>query len=220
MDRNQHLADWRLVWNKVAPLTAAERDRFARESLQLVRAALIYQRNALEMFEEPELHDLLRLPAASVTTAGDWPPGDDVLFPALMASPDLRLGGIFLASASVRLPVAVLKAVELSASPFEEGEIRLLERESEWRRSTISGLFDKIKLLGCCEDGSLTLHEALAIAVVHRDDFGHGELGQPATEGGYKQRREAVLDTVRVCRLLQAQRKVCGWTLDRLAGSR
>src|SRR6266853_15457 len=102
MDRIQHLADWRAAWDKVAALTT-ERDRFARESLELVRAALIYHYNALEMYEETEFHERLRRqPAASVTTSARWPITDDPLFPVLMSSPAPRLGGIFLASASVR----------------------------------------------------------------------------------------------------------------------
>ncbi len=83
------------------------------------------------------------------------PKSGEPLFPNLMSPADARLGGVFMASASFRLPVALLKAVELSASPFEDGEVRLLKREPDWNRNAISGLFDGLRKLRCCVGGPL-----------------------------------------------------------------
>ena len=61
--KEQHLAEWESIWSKVELLMTTRRvswDRFARESFELVRVALIYQRNALEMYAEAELHQPLR----------------------------------------------------------------------------------------------------------------------------------------------------------------
>ncbi len=158
VNKGQHLAEWRAIWRKVAPLTTGRKvswDRFARESFELVRAALIYQRNALEMYAETELHVPLRPSASGVVTPVLWPKSGEPLFPNLMSPADARLGGVFMASASFRLPVALLKAVELSASPFEDGEVRLLKREPDWNRNAISGLFDGLRKLRCCVGGPL-----------------------------------------------------------------
>jgi hypothetical protein len=130
-----------------------------------------------------------------------------------MSPPLTMLGGIFIASASFRLPVAVLKAVELSADPCESPELKLLKRDAEWDRKTLSSCFPAVKELKCCNKRPLgydppgRLRNAIVIGVGHRDDFGHGEVGQPLTEG-YKREREEVLNSLHVCRVLQAQREL------------
>ncbi len=229
--KGKHLEDWRALWEAVVRLPTKREnqgtwDRFARESFELVRAAMLYQRNALAMYEDATLHGLLRPSSGSITiTPVPWSDAEP-LFPSIMSAPSPMLGGIFVASASFRLPVALLKAVELSADPFEEPETKLLEREAEWKRSVASGYFPGVKKLGCCDKGPLGtnaiggLRNALVIALVHRDDFGHGEVGQPVTEGTYRREREEVLDSLYVCRILEAQRELCRWVLTRLTEKR
>ena len=227
LNRAKHLADWDELWKTVTNLrtTRTEKgDRFARESFELVRVALIYQRNALEMYSsEGELHKKLRPPEEGIQPASCLDGGELLpTFPNLMASPDPRLGGVFVASASFRLPVAVLKAVELSACPFQGQELRTWLKDSYWNGNAVSEVFDDVKQLGCCESplGSAIpgkLCNALAIALVHRDDFGHGEVGHSDKGmGKYRKEREGVLDSLYVCRILQAQRELCQWTLARL----
>jgi len=225
------LVEWRELWAKVISLPSEREhrvtwDRFARESFELVRVALLYQRNALEMYEETTLHELLRPLNLEVVPQLPWPADTDPLFPNIMSCPNTMAGGVFLASASFRLPAAVLKAVELSADPFESPELKLLKRDAEWDRKTVSGFFGGVKTLGCCKERPLNsdepgrLRNAIVIAVLHRDDFGHGEVGQPVTEGAYKREREEVLNSLHVCRILEAQRELCRWTLARLAEKR
>jgi hypothetical protein len=238
MDKSTHLDQWRTLWSKVLTLPTehgANWDRFARESFELVRAALIYQRNALEMYEDtpPLLHGRLRDPKSHTVAPLPWPEDQEPVFSKVMLAPRPILGGMFVASASFRLPVAVLKAVELSADPFEEH--KLLKRDGDWNREELCRAFEDakgkgkgarrlgVKGLGCCngpqlgEDSLGRLRNAIAIIVVHRDDFGHGEVGQPATSD-YKRQREGALDSLYVCRILEAQR--CRWTLDRLTAKR
>jgi hypothetical protein len=43
-----------------------------------------------------------------------------------------------------------LKAIELSADPFERADVKLLEREGEWKRSVVSGFFSGVRKLACC----------------------------------------------------------------------
>jgi len=233
VDRHTHLEQWRALWERVHPLPTervATWDRFARESFELVRAVLIYHRNALDMYDDtPELlHGPLRDPHSHTVTPLPWS-GEPVLS-NVASAPSPMLGGMFVASASFRLPVAVLKSVELSADPFEEH--KLLKRDGDWNREALCRAFEDkgvkrlgVKGLGCCngpplgEDSVDRLRNALTIMVVHRDDFAHGEVGQPAT-GDYKRQREGVLDSLRVCRILEAQRELSTWTLDRLTGKR
>jgi hypothetical protein len=223
MDKAAHLADCDSLWENAKGMLAKQRglswDPFARESFELVRVVLLYQRNALELYEETVLHGRLRNRAAAVTPA---PWIGDALFSVPGAS-NTVLAGIFVASASFRLPVAVLKAVELSAEPFEER--KLIKRDSDWNRDILRGAFKKVKALKCCNDSSLgadtgaRLLHAITIAVVHRDDFGHGEVGQP-TVGEFRRERGDVLDELHICRILEAQRELCRWTLTRLSEKR
>jgi hypothetical protein len=229
VNKSDHIDAWRTLWSEVCRLPTGRPvswDRFARESFQLVRVALLYQRNALEMYDDTntELHGPLRSPDSGVVSPLPWPDKTEPLFPNIMSLPQKMLGGVFVASASFRLPVAVLKAVELSADPFED--MKLLKREGDWHRATLQQFFKNVKSLGCCNgssslgsNGSERLRNAITMMMVHRDDFGHGEVGQPATDD-YKRERERVLDSLHVCRTLEAQRELCEWTLKRLTEKR
>jgi len=226
MTKDEHLIEWKALWEAAIRLFN-ERDkritwdRFARESFELARIVLLYQRNAIEMYEDG-IHELLRS-AGSIRAI--LPIDSEPLFSVLMRSQNVMLGGIFLASASFRLPVAVLKAVEVSADPFEGSELRLLRRDAEWDRKKFSNLFPRVKILDCCSDGPFgqddddRLAKAITIALIHRDDFGHGEVGQPPTVD-YRRDREELLTSLRVCRILQAQRELCRWILARLSDER
>jgi len=220
MNKAEHYVEWAALWEEAKDVSKLKTswDRNARESFELVVMALIYQRNAIEMYEEATLHGALRTSEASAGPSIPWP-SEEPLFPKMMESTDAKLGNSFIASASHRLPVAVLKAIESFVSPFAP----LLKGDGDWSRAALATFFGTVKEMGCCDkasalgsSGSERLRHSLVIMSIHRDDFAHGEVGHPP-DGDYKKRRESVLDSLHVCRILESQRVLCRWTLKWLA---
>ena len=216
MNKAEHYGEWAALWEEAKDVSKRKTswDRNARESFELVAMALIYQRNAIEMYEEGTLHGALRTSEAGAGPSIPWPSGEP-LFPKMMESTDAKLGNSFIASASLRLPVAVLKAIESFVSPFAP----LLKGDGDWSRAALATFFGTVKEMGCCDkasalgsSGSERLRHSLVIMSIHRDDFAHGEVGHPP-DGDYKKRRESVLDSLHVCRILESQRVLCRWTL-------
>ena len=132
-----------------------------------------------------------------------------------------------LASAAFRLPVALQKTIEArpgAATVF--GDLWGPSNKKgalDWRRK--EGMFDsfsKVKALGDCAMGALggtveeRLQYATTIITVIRDDFGHGEEGDSGP-GTYMGDREAVLNTLYTCRIVEAAQLLIDWALGKLS---
>jgi hypothetical protein len=218
---SKHLDDWTWLWKEAERVFTQRNnwDRITRESFELIEAALIYHRNALAMYtpEDGGLHRPLRASTPGAAPSFAWS-SKEPLFSEIRKSADVKLGNSFIASASFRLPVAVLKAIETSVAPFA----RFLNGDGYWNLDALSTCFKDVKKLGCCKTTTAPgtsrvteLKNAIAIVLVHRDDFGHGEVGFPH-KGSYRTQREEILNSLYVCRILQAQRELSRWVLARL----
>jgi hypothetical protein len=75
-------------------------------------------------------------------------------------------------------------------------------------RKSAPPYFAALDRLKCCEVGGLGADQkeardnSLTIILVHRDDFGHGEEGD---KSDYGRKRQSVLDSLHMCRIIQAQ---------------
>jgi len=217
MTEGEHLEDWTGLWKEAESVFDRKKswDRITRESFELIEATLIYHRNALAMYTPGGLHGRLRTttPGAPSFLRSSTP-----LFSEITKSTEVKLGNSFIASASFRLPVAVLKAMEISITPFAG----LMNWDGYWNLEALRERFPLLKKMGCCKTsiaagpgGLEGLKNAIAIVAIHRDDFGHGEIGFPV-KGNYRTQREGTLDSLHVCRILQAQRELSRWVLKRL----
>ena len=121
MNKATHYEEWAALWEAAKDVSKGKTswDRNARESFELVAIALLYQRNAIEMYEEEARHGALRTSEAGAGPSIPWP-SEEPLFPKMMESTDAKLGNSFIASGSLRLPVAVLKAIESFVSPSQK----------------------------------------------------------------------------------------------------
>src|SRR6266481_4928785 len=75
MNKAEHYGEWAALWEEAKDVSKLKTswDRNARESFELVVMALIYQRNAIEMYEEATLHGALRTSEASAGPSIPWP---------------------------------------------------------------------------------------------------------------------------------------------------
>ncbi len=104
MNKAMHYEEWAALWEAAKDVSKGKTswDRNARESFELV---------AIAMYEEEALHGALGTSEAGAGPSISWP-SEEPLFPRMMESTDAKLGNSFIASGSLRLPVAVLKAIE------------------------------------------------------------------------------------------------------------
>ncbi len=104
MNKAMHYEEWAALWEAAKDVSKGKTswDRNARESFELV---------AIAMYEEEALHGALGTSEAGAGPSIPWP-SEEPLFPRMMESTDAKLGNSFIASGSLRLPVAVLKAIE------------------------------------------------------------------------------------------------------------
>jgi len=106
--REDCLTQWNKLWFaavRVVALDHIQGDEAAMEPLQLLVGALIYHRKALESFSDATLHEPVRQDPALLRGLLTLP-GD-----ALVERATEKLavmGGMHLASASLRLPTAIL----------------------------------------------------------------------------------------------------------------
>jgi hypothetical protein len=155
MTEGKHLEDWTQLWEKSKGVFQRRKswDRTVRESFELIESALIYHRNALAMYapEAGGLHRHLRVSTPAAPPSFPWT-SKEPLFSEIapIADVKLKLGNSFIASASLRLPVAVLKAIETSISPFGG----LLSGDGYWNLEALGGRFEKLKKMGCCRNTS------------------------------------------------------------------
>jgi hypothetical protein len=183
----EFLARWKTLWEIVRVSGGRTNGKGGtREAFELFTAALVYQRNSLASFTADALHRSLRpVETDAPSTALHIP---EPLFENFRpVDGKTGLAQLHLASASFRLGTAF----EL-ATGFRIG------------RRLAPNYFGALHGLKCCERGALgpDPNAAMEHALVHRDDFGHGEVGD-ATEYG-KGRKDA-LNATHVCRIVQAQ---------------
>ena len=110
--REDCLNQWDGLWAaaaRVAALDHVHADEAATEPLQLMVGALIYHRMALEAFCDATLHDPVRQDPASLKDLLSLP-GAALLEPA--TAKRAVMGGVHLASASLRLPTAILETID------------------------------------------------------------------------------------------------------------
>jgi hypothetical protein len=212
----QHWQTLRALERRVSGAWPSER---AREAFQLVQAALLYQAHSFPHFGGL-LHHGWRLPP-SVPRAGAYWNEDDALPFELFLRPNEAIAQMHLASAAVRLPVALQKTIEAypgSEAPFGDlWGIPRGRREHDWLRLRIEDRFPHVRNLRCCAEGPTLgatepeqFQRALAIIMVVRDDFGYGEEGDPQGSE-YERARKRVLDTIYTCRIVEAQALLIGW---------
>jgi len=85
MNKATHYEEWAALWEAAKDVSKGKTswDRNARESFELVAIALLYQRNAIEMYEEEARHGALRTSEAGAGPSIPWP-SEEPLFPKMM----------------------------------------------------------------------------------------------------------------------------------------
>src|SRR6266542_818884 len=75
MNKAMHYEEWAALWEAAKDVSKGKTswDRNARESFELVVIALLYQRNAIEMYEEEARHGALRTSEAGAGPSIPWP---------------------------------------------------------------------------------------------------------------------------------------------------
>ena len=200
------------VWESLHQLDLRRwgRDEW-REPFQLVTGAVIYMGNALAALSDEERHRLLKPQAEENVTA--------IL--ASDALPDFSapkaLGGDFalmhLASASVRLPAAVW----LLWKGFRNAAVRGIVGNDDVIRRQLVPHLEQVAALGCCRSDwgrADALKASIALVVAHRDEFMHGEAGEPDEE--WRRRRPVAMSAAYRCRLVESQLTVVEWAVEAL----
>ena len=217
--REDCLNQWDGLWAaaaRVAALDHVHADEAATEPLQLMVGALIYHRMALEAFCDATLHDPVRQDPASLKDLLSLP-GAALLEPA--TAKRAVMGGVHLASASLRLPTAILETMD--ARPKARAAFDGLCRDDsqgrpyDWKRGECADVFDDPAIGAHCDGSALTLPASLVRLLLFREDFGHGEEGRGRMDRWVTE-REGKFDEVRRCRAFEAQRLLISWALNAL----
>ncbi len=177
-----------------------------REPLELIVAALIYLNRGLQAFSDETIHERVR---------GPGPPLGPILArdarDLLAADLDREemLGRMNLASAALRLPVAVLETIDANPTAAEEFDGLIDCDNWFWNDKAVQG---RLPSLACCPE-PLNAPSALAVVMLIRQDFGHGEKPK-GTKG--KSSRERCLNKTYRCRRVEAEQCLIGWALEKL----
>lgn len=175
---------------------------------------------------EAAFHQNLRKHRQSMTTDALMSYSGDPMFKEIGNLND-DLWQMHLASASLRLPPAAFKTTRLyRAEGTRFGDLWSCDKD-EWIRRKAHSRFLDLQGLGCEDStGALLgnseeerLQRAVVAMLVHRDDFGHGEVADVfgnADLKAYLQVREATLDSLCPCRIVETQQVLIRWALDRL----
>jgi len=172
---------------------------------------VIYLGNVLPALGGEDLHRLLKPQAEENVTA-------------ILASDELpefdapkALGGDFalmhLASASLRLPAAVW----LLGKAFRNVAVRGIVGEGDLIRRNLLTHLEMTLTLGCCRSGWAGTDQfkvSTALVVAHRDEFMHGEAGEPEEE--WRRLRPRAMAAAYRCRLVESQLTVIEWALELL----
>jgi hypothetical protein len=166
-------------------------DEKEREAFQLLAAAVLYLDNSLPHLGS--LHKLWRPPPPSAQVGVCFTDDDSPV--SLFSRPNETIGQMHLASAAIRLPVALQKTIEAHAGTETVfGDLwgtppDNQTKRADWRRPSMSHKFRKVKTLDHCAKGPLgqteeeRLQHSMTIITVIRDDFGHGEEGDSGSGG-------------------------------------
>jgi len=108
-------------------------------------------------------------------------------------------------------------------SPFVPDMLKKHE-PNEWERAGFWQAFNRVSKLGHCGKAAIgssrkeKLRRSIVIVLVHRDDFGHGEEGISGVvkRKPYFEKREDFLDSIHVCRIVEAQQVLIRWSLEQL----
>jgi hypothetical protein len=211
-------------WQELMVLDSRRWGELEREALQLLGAAVLYQAGSFAHFGSL-LHEKWRLPQP-LPRAGAYLGHEVEWLPfGLFLRPDEKIAQMHLASAAMRLPVALQKTIE--THPGVEALLGNLwgvpsrhpHRQPDWLRCKIKDRFAKVKTLDHCGAGPLgateeeRLQHASTIVMVVRDDFGHGEEGGSGP-GTYRGDRRGVLATLYTCRIIEAQQQLVSWAIE------
>jgi hypothetical protein len=191
-----------------------------------LRAAALYLAHSLLPLGGA-LHESWRLPPPVPRADPYWNEELDELPFGLFYRPSVMIGQMHLASAAVRLPVALQRMIEAhSGAEASFGELWDVPAHDalaapDWRRPKMTKSFSTIMALGHCLSSPLggteeeRLQRAITIVMVVRDDYAHGEEGYgPA--GTYKATRKDVVDSLHTCRVVEAQQVLIAWAIERL----
>ena len=203
------------LWAMAQPLAQAIRPGCPiEEPFDLTIASLLYQRTALASFHPDQLHKLIREDrAASIMDCSLSS------FLELGANRPEFVGRMDLASAAVRLPVAVLEIVEALEAGAQSSEPFgcLVARDTGyWREQELSKSASTTTLT-CCGDGiSLDLESSLDVVMLVRNGFGHGEKDKRSTSRRRTDREDRLNRTFR-CRLIEAEQVLSEWILSKMS---
>ena len=205
----EHAAAARALWSTAKRIPRhVEEGRRTREPLELTIAALVYHERALWALDEDEVHDRVRGTLAPIRPVIEL--GDRGQIVGCHSATQM-LARIDLASAAFRLPLAALKTCQARPSSSSELVGNIDPKTKDWKRGDLvtSAMFGK----KCCDPTGGAL-AALAIVMLVRDDFGHGEAGMRSPR--WRQVRRKLLNNTRRCRLIVAEQQLIGWCLERL----
>lgn len=196
-----------------------------REALELLHAAVLYQAHSFPHFGSL-LHMKWVLPALPPRAGAYWGHETEELPFGLFLSPNLTIAQMHLASAAVRLPVALQKTIEAYPAGAEAAfadlwgvPLRHPKWRADWLRCKIKDRFLKVKALDHCAMSPLgttaseCLQHAITVVMVIRDDFGHGEDGGFGPDT-YRGERQDVVKTLYTCRIVEAHQILVDWAIE------
>jgi hypothetical protein len=182
-----------------------------REPLQLFLGALLYQRWALAGFAQEDFHRQVKENPAGGEMA-DLAARDPL-------NPFHHVGAtMHLASASMRLPIAVSLVVDIRPATATEFDNLFAAGKSErWPRGRACRQLEAVRQLSHCSPG-LTKPLAIVIVLLGRDEFGHGEDGEDSGGGQQHWRRDRleVMTSLYCCRIVEAQQMLAEWAFGAL----
>ena len=173
--------------------------------------AIIYLGNALKVLPDSEFHRTIR--PQPMDRIGAFLCRRRAPIFGRERSLRMDFAKMHLASASLRLPAAVFLRGGLVGDP----QVKPLLRSSDVDCDALEPPLQTALLLGYCRQnpGGLPAFDvSLALAVAHRDEFAHGQVGQGSA--GWRKLRGRFLENSHRCRLAQAQITLIQWLLAKL----
>lgn len=194
--------EWERLWAQGCRVYKKCQSGGAREALELILAALLYERWALCGFDEGAFHLEIR-ENPSMTMA-------DLAAGAADPLTDRHHVGatMHLASASIRVPVALLQLAKILG---RETDFDGLYSKDDWPRARACRYLDEVRNLGHCSPG-LTMPLAIVLVLLVRDEFGHGEEGSGVDH--WRHDRGTTMSGLHRCRVVEAQQMLARWAFD------
>lgn len=201
------MREWEGLWKQGCRVFKQHGAGEAREGLELILAALLYQRWALGGFDEPGFQLTIRDNPLTMVQLVDG--AADVLTDRHHVGATMHL-----ASASIRFPVAIQQIIR-SLQRASEFEGLYSHGQEPWPRARACRYLDEVRRLGHCSSG-LTLPLAVVVLLLFRDEFGHGEEGNG--EDHWRRDREATMTRIHRCRVVEAQQVLARWAFATMDG--